>query len=88
MTAAVTPQTVVAQVLYAPATALVPRAGLSPTEITLLSQWTPSAVASQVPQAVVTAFTPQALAARLSPGAMAQTWVQDLATAAVFAALL
>lgn len=84
----VTPHSVIlAALLYAPATKLVPRAGLPAGEIAFLSAWTPGAVVSTVPKAAVTALTPQAVAAQLTPGTLAQSWVQSLAMAAVMAAL-
>lgn len=83
---AVTAHDVVNAALAGSALKLVPTRGLSQSEVTLLSQWTPGALLT-VPKAALQSFTPDAIAARLSPTALAQGWVQDLATAAIVAAL-
>ena len=73
-------------VLYAPATKLVPKAGLPQSEVLFLDQWSPGAVATAVPQAAAQALTAQGIAAQLTPGAITQQITQTLAMAAVLAA--
>jgi hypothetical protein len=86
MTTPVSPTQVVSLVLYAPATRLVPKAGLPQGEVAFLQQWTPGAVVQAVPTAAAQALTPQAIVAQLTPAALAQNWTQSLAMAAVLAA--
>ena len=85
MSAPLSASDVVTMVLYAPATKLVPKAGLAPGEVMFLQQWTPGAVATAVPTAAMQALTPQGIAAQLTPGAITQQLTQSLAMAAVLA---
>jgi len=86
MAAPVSPSDVVMMVLYAPATKLVPKGGLPPSEIQFLDQWSPGTVVATVPQAAAQALTPQGIAQQLTPAALAQNLTQSLAMAAVLAA--
>jgi hypothetical protein len=85
---AVTPASVTALLLRAPATSLVPKKPAPSVDQTLLAQWSPTAVAQSVPQAAAIAFTPQGIEAQLTPAAVTQTALYNLATAAVVAALM
>ena len=98
MATPVTPQHVIVSAMRQPlpspsvlgssARYLVPKVALPEAEVMFVSEWTPSAVVKQVPGAMATALTPKALADRFSPATIAQSWVQDLATAAIVAVLL
>ena len=83
-----TPQEVVNALLYAPATSLVPRGGLADPGAQYLSQWTPSALVSQVPEAAETALTPEGIESQLTPAVLTQTAIQDAALAAILAAMM